>query len=704
MEYVPGGELSTYLQSHGKIPEDMVRCVARQILHALQYLHKRKITHRDIKPDNILISSLDPLRVKLSDFGLSKVVQEETFLKTFCGTLLYCAPEVYPEYETYRRGEAKKRRRLGDPYVRASLLGTLLTIARPPKTSPYNQAVDMWSLGAVLYHILSGNPPFLPRPEDRGPQMLRVLMNNDVDFTPLRNEGISEAGIDFVSRLLNRDPHSRPKERECFQHPWIAEVLDVDEYEDDGLQSDREELSAIGEESAEELDASQISLYDDMVGDDAEEADEMAFSKRQKIEPPAEIRYPSLPKFESIRESQHNYKPSPKRLFGEITPSFLRSSNVLGADGGAFEGDDYSFPDFISSTGESMASEGNSMNSVLSLPDNPFGGSAPSLMGAENLVGQLNMNSTWHPSTPNNPMAVETPVRHPSPGDQKETTSSNGTRTNQHSTPKASKFNRRIDIPMPDIPLEDTNGSPNDKNNGHPGDIETGPGQVSDIELAATLDGETGKEVRQIPIQKARGTSSDSSRERTGIPDAVSNPQPSKLCPILGKLSSLPGSITNLTVPLEDRMTSWGRGRLTTIRYLDGMDSRIPKYALEVTFWAPGIEDKIRTGEDWLKVRGVMAILSTKTREHIWVNDTRLGRGPRAENGGAEVHFGKLYSGDIITVYRDSNQFLKFQCEFYHGDSARPRPEKEKPFIVQKRLVSKGSSEAEDSERSGKRN
>lgn len=115
MEYVAGGELSMYLQSHNKIAEDMVRCVARQLLHALQYLHRRKITHRDIKPDNILIASLDPLRVKLSDFGLSKVVQEESFLKTFCGTLLYCAPEVYPEYETYRRGEARKRRRLGDP-------------------------------------------------------------------------------------------------------------------------------------------------------------------------------------------------------------------------------------------------------------------------------------------------------------------------------------------------------------------------------------------------------------------------------------------------------------------------------------------------------------------------------------------------------------------------------------------------------------
>lgn len=97
------------------MPEVMVKTVARQILHALDYLHRRKITHRDIKPDNILISSFDPLRVKLSDFGLSKVVNnQETFLKTFCGTLLYCAPEVYPEYDQYRRGE-RKRRRVGDP-------------------------------------------------------------------------------------------------------------------------------------------------------------------------------------------------------------------------------------------------------------------------------------------------------------------------------------------------------------------------------------------------------------------------------------------------------------------------------------------------------------------------------------------------------------------------------------------------------------
>jgi serine/threonine protein kinase len=114
MEYVPGGELSTFIRENGPMSEVMVKTVARQTLHALDYLHRRKITHRDIKPDNILISSFDPLRVKLSDFGLSKVVNQETFLKTFCGTLLYCAPEVYPEYDRYKRGE-RKRRRVGDP-------------------------------------------------------------------------------------------------------------------------------------------------------------------------------------------------------------------------------------------------------------------------------------------------------------------------------------------------------------------------------------------------------------------------------------------------------------------------------------------------------------------------------------------------------------------------------------------------------------
>lgn len=112
MEFVPCGDLSQYVDSDTAMPEYMCRIVAHQILSALEYLHRSNVTHRDIKPDNILVASNDPFRVKLSDFGLSKVIKDDdTFMKTFCGTLLYCAPEIYPGYANFKAGLPQRRRR-----------------------------------------------------------------------------------------------------------------------------------------------------------------------------------------------------------------------------------------------------------------------------------------------------------------------------------------------------------------------------------------------------------------------------------------------------------------------------------------------------------------------------------------------------------------------------------------------------------------
>ncbi|KAJ5404442.1 hypothetical protein N7509_004313 [Penicillium cosmopolitanum] len=654
MEYVPMGELSTYLSSQGKIQEDMVRTIARQLLRALHYLHRRRITHRDIKPDNILIASLDPLRVKLSDFGLSKVTQEETFLKTFCGTLLYCAPEVYPDYETYRRGDARKRRRVGDP-----------------------QAVDMWSLGAVLYHILAGVPPYSGRAEDRGQHMLRCIMETDADYDILRREGVSESGIEFVAQLLNRDPFCRPTERDCFQHPWIAEVEDVDQYEDDDILAEvREGLSVIGED--EELDASQLSLADDQgytyAGEGEESSSSEALAKRPRLEQiPTEIKYPSLPNIESFQDGQVVAEQQARRLFGEVTSSALRSSYALGQNG-SWAGVDFEAEGFASS-GESMSDE-HSVYSIISLPENPFGGTAPSLMGAENLVGRLNMNSSLPLLPPTGPV-TESSTRQTTPGEQREPVNPGSNRTprqrgalpssdNAEITPRPPKVSRRIELDIPDTASERSSSAsaPNSRRGS------TKPTEPSfDPELATTLDAQTGQAILDAQLREQLPATEAPSdvivhRPDTPIKSARFNLRPQH--------------------PPRKPPHIMGTGPNATVRHEDRMDVRIPAYALEITFWAPAIECMIAEGRNWMDVDGVMAVLSTKTRKCIWVNGVEL-----RKDGPNGFQFGKLYTGDVITIYKHNGQFLDLRCEFYHGESVETRPEHEEGFVVRQALVRK---------------
>lgn len=549
--------------------------------------------------------------------------------------------------------------------------------------------------------------------------MLQAIMTSDPDYGFLREVAeTSEAGVDFVSRLLNRDPQSRPKERESFQHPWMANVPDVYEYEDD-IHSDHDDgLSDIEEGAEEELDASQLSIHDEEEAHESFE-DELAQTKRQRIgEPPVDVHYPSLPNLDSIREAQSDPQATPQRLFGEIIAPALRSSQALGASGEACQIDDFSAQDFLSSAGESIiSSAGNSLNSIVSLPEFPFAGSAPSLMGAENLVRQLKM-STPYPVTSSNvrPLGMETPARQSSPADKNEApTDGNIPATEQANpsevTPKASKFNRRIQLPIPDTASETSSnhsgrsGSKSrckDRCDQSSAAVTAAPPAAApkreidaELELATTIDAQTGKEIveqSQSNLEIFAGDMPEQPPVTVDIPPTLPALQLRKAGPLLGKLTSVPGSIFDLVIRLESRMTSWGRGPLATICHPDPMDTRIPAYALEVTFWAPAIESRIAAGEDWMTIPGVIAILSTKTRKCIWVNDTELRRGE--DTGREGFQFGKLYNGDIITIYKHRNRFLKFQCEFYHGESARPRPEQEQGFVVRKILKPKEDGSA----------
>ncbi|KIW38423.1 uncharacterized protein PV06_09387 [Exophiala oligosperma] len=700
MEYVPFGELSQELRKSGRIAEADGQQITRQIVHALDYLHRRNITHRDIKPDNILIASRSPLIVKLSDFGLSKcVTDQETFLKTFCGTLLYCAPEVYPDYASYKHGSAQKRHRLGEP------------ISKPPP-SPYDQSVDMWSFGAVIFHMLCGKPPITGRGDDRGAQMLNNIMTKDVDFKPLREVGVSDAAVDLIRKLLNRNPSLRPKEAECLRHPWLRNVADVFEYDllDQPDILDRE-LHVVDEVDEEVLDDELIHDLHALTQPPSSNQSPDRAPKRAKtfadpVISPDDITYPSLPDPGESFLPPTPMAPPAQRLFGEISQSILRSSGLFGtelpptttADVHDIQNrvEQISVNDFgrqgsMGSIDHPMVAGGATQVSAETGKHHPRAGSAASLMGTEHQIGQLNMTSpeaevsdAASPET-NNPVTPHT--RELSPSSSVSQHLDDGLGETLHGTEEP-VFTRRLDLGLIADPttfeaeLKARNASRAEKLRAKAdtfhGAISTRPHPPS-IELATTMDAKTDFVGDRAP-QADRILRPISNMDATNRTKAATSPfiEPPKR---FGKLTSIPGSFAKVNFNLEARFTSWGRGVDCTIRYPELKDTRIPKYALKITFWAPGMEKHVEQGGEWTKISGVRTVLATSASGCIYVNGVELRK--ESPDGDAAL-FGKIYTGDIITVYDGANgDFLKFRVEVTFGDSARTRPANEAGFIVQ---------------------
>ncbi|KAL3923697.1 MAG: hypothetical protein SGILL_001505 [Bacillariaceae sp.] len=183
MELVKGGDLFDQIVEKTRYSEVEARRTMRRLLSAVFYLHETKnIVHRDLKPENVLCCS--PTDVKLADFGLAKIVKADG-LKTFCGTPQYFAPEVLQRRKTIA-GQGR-----------------------------YGKPADIWSLGVILYILLSGRPPFDADMDESHNQFEVDFETDDTIWADV------PSARELVQAMLRLDPKRRMTVRQCCDHPWI---------------------------------------------------------------------------------------------------------------------------------------------------------------------------------------------------------------------------------------------------------------------------------------------------------------------------------------------------------------------------------------------------------------------------------------------------------------------------------------------------
>uniref|UniRef100_A0A6P7G6G0 Ovarian-specific serine/threonine-protein kinase Lok-like n=1 Tax=Diabrotica virgifera virgifera TaxID=50390 RepID=A0A6P7G6G0_DIAVI len=190
LDYMRGGELTNRILSNEPMTESNVKFLFYQMVLAVDYLHTKGITHRDLKPENVLLHSEDvETLLKVSDFGLSKVTEEDDMMKTICGTLSYIAPEILNR-----------------------------------QIREYNRQVDVWSLGVILFYMLGKRLPF--KSPDRA-IMEKNIINGYYTFEDEKWEDISSEAKDLVREMLTVEPEERITVINILKHQWLSKDLNM---------------------------------------------------------------------------------------------------------------------------------------------------------------------------------------------------------------------------------------------------------------------------------------------------------------------------------------------------------------------------------------------------------------------------------------------------------------------------------------------
>ncbi|KAL5809239.1 hypothetical protein ACOSQ3_029930 [Xanthoceras sorbifolium] len=202
LDYCRGGDLSMYIQRHGCVQEETAKHFMQQLAAGLQVLRDNNLIHRDLKPQNLLLSTDDNNAVlKIADFGFARSLQPRGLAETLCGSPLYMAPEIM-------------------------------------QLQKYDAKADLWSVGTILFQLVTGRTPFTGNNQI---QLLQNIMKSTELHFPLGAKVLSTDCKDLCQKLLRRNPVERLTFEEFFNHPFLSQ-----RQPDKMLRSRRHSVSADG--------------------------------------------------------------------------------------------------------------------------------------------------------------------------------------------------------------------------------------------------------------------------------------------------------------------------------------------------------------------------------------------------------------------------------------------------------------------------
>ena len=184
MEYCPGGTLFNFLKKRNyKLDEKLCCSIIYKICLAVNYFHSYGIAHRDLKLDNVLMTSEDDdADIRILDFGLGKIIGPGETCSEPYGTVLYCAPEII-------------------------------------LSKPYTKVVDGWSIGVITYILLFGRIPFYH--EDKA-ILRKYIVKNKPAFKGYDLPNVSDYAINFMQKFLIKNPDKRMTVEQALKHKWFT--------------------------------------------------------------------------------------------------------------------------------------------------------------------------------------------------------------------------------------------------------------------------------------------------------------------------------------------------------------------------------------------------------------------------------------------------------------------------------------------------